>query len=85
MKYALFASYAALVVLAAVMLYTILKRLESADMLTVHTVEHEGRLRKYYHINPSGIRRLDEFRDDWDEIMAIYRFITKEDETYDEN
>ena len=54
-------------------------------MLTVHTVEHEGRLRKYYHINPSGIRRLDEFRDDWDEIMAIYRFITKEDETYDEN
>ena len=66
-------------------LYTILKRLESADMLTVHTVEHAGRPRKYYHINPSGIRRLDEFRDDWDEIMAIYRFITKEDETYDEN
>ena len=66
-------------------LSTILTRLESADRLTVHTVEHEGRLRKYYHINPSGIRRLDEFRDDWDEIMAIYRFITKEDETYDEN
>ena len=66
-------------------LYTILKRLESADMLTVHTVEHEGRLRKYYHITATGIRRLDEFRDDWDEILAIYRFITKEDETNDEN
>ena len=54
-------------------------------MLTVHTVEHEGRLRKYYHITATGIRRLDEFRDDWDEILAIYRFITKEDETNDEN
>ena len=66
-------------------LYTILKRLESASMLTVHTVEHEGRLRKYYHITASGIRRLDEFRDDWEEIMAIYRFITREVDVYDEN
>lgn len=66
-------------------LYTILKRLESADMLTVHTAEHEGRLRKYYHITAAGIRRLDEFREDWEEIMAIYRFITKEDEMNDEN
>ena len=66
-------------------LYTILKRLESADMLTVHTVEHEGRLRKYYHITATGIQRLDEFRDDWEEILAIYRFITKEDEANDEN
>ena len=31
-------------------LYTILKRLETADMLTVRTAEHGGRLRKYYHI-----------------------------------
>ena len=29
-------------------LYTILKRLETAGMLTVRSVEHEGRLRKYY-------------------------------------
>lgn len=60
-------------------LYTILKRLESADMLTVRTAEHDGRLRKYYRITGHGLRRLDEFRDDWKEIMAIYRFITKED------
>ena len=31
-------------------LYTILKRLELANMLTIRTVEHNGRLRKYYHI-----------------------------------
>jgi PadR family transcriptional regulator PadR len=60
-------------------LYTILKRLESSDMLTVRTAEHDGRLRKYYHITKQGLRRLDEFREDWKEIMAIYRFITKED------
>ncbi len=60
-------------------LYTILKRLESSDMLTVRTAEHDGRLRKYYHITKQGLRRLDEFREDWKEIMAIYRFITRED------
>ena len=60
-------------------LYTILKRLEAAELLTVRTAEHDGRLRKYYHITKRGLDRLDEFRDDWKEIMAIYRFITKED------
>ncbi len=61
-------------------LYTILKRLEAAKMLTVRTAEHEGRLRKYYHIEKPGLKRLDEFRVDWKEIMAVYRFITKEDD-----
>ena len=60
-------------------LYTILKRLETAKMLTVRTAEHEGRLRKYYHITEPGLKRIEEFRDDWNEIMAVYRFITKED------
>ncbi len=59
-------------------LYTILKRLEGAKMLTVRTAEHEGRLRKYYHIEQPGLKRLEEFREDWEEIMAVYRFITKE-------
>lgn len=62
-------------------LYTILKRLESAKMLTVRTAEHEGRLRKYYHITELGLKRIEEFKDDWMEIMAVYRFITKEDGT----
>ena len=60
-------------------LYTILKRLESAHMLTVRTAEHDGRLRKYYHITEPGLKRLAEFRNDWNQILAVYRFITKED------
>ena len=60
-------------------LYTILKRLETAKMLTVRTAEHDGRLRKYYHITDEGLKRIDEFKTDWEEILAIYRFVTKED------
>ena len=61
-------------------LYTILKRLEGAALLTVRSAEHGGRLRKYYHITPQGRDRIEEFRDDWKEIEAIYRFITRETE-----
>lgn len=60
-------------------LYTILKRLEISEMLTVRTAEHGGRLRKYYHITDAGIRRIEEFKEDWKEILSIYRFVTKED------
>lgn len=58
-------------------LYPILRRLESANCLTVRSAEHNGRLRKYYHITAEGTRRLEEFRSDWLEIEAIHRFITK--------
>ena len=60
-------------------LYTILKRLETVNMLTVRTAEHGGRLRKYYHITEEGIKRIEEFKREWEEIMTIYRFVTKED------
>lgn len=59
-------------------LYTILKRLENANMLTVRTAEHGGRLRKYYRITEAGQNRLAEFKQEWDEMLSIYRFITKE-------
>ena len=60
-------------------LYTILKRLELANMLTVRTSEHGGRLRKYYHITKAGLGRIEDFKDEWREVMQIYRFVTKED------
>ena len=58
-------------------LYTILKRLESAGMLTVRTCEHEGRLRKYYHITKAGLGRIADFKDEWREVLSIYQFVTK--------
>ena len=61
-------------------LYTILKRLESGNMLSVYSIEHDGRLRKYYHITPSGLQRIEDFKEDWKEMLSIYRFVTKEDQ-----
>ncbi|MGN0782920.1 MAG: PadR family transcriptional regulator [Christensenellales bacterium] len=60
-------------------LYTILKRLEAAEMLTVRTAEHDGRLRKYYHITDVGLKRIEDFKEEWREIMSIYRFVTRGD------
>ena len=64
-------------------LYTILKRLELAEMLTVKSVEHDGRLRKYYHITKAGIKRIEDFKEEWKEIMSIYQFVIMEDQKND--
>lgn len=64
-------------------LYTILKRLETSEMLTVRTVEHSGRLRKYYHITNAGLKRIEDFKREWSEVMSIYQFVTKEDSKYE--
>ena len=60
-------------------LYTILKRLEGMSLLTVRSAEHGGRLRKYYHITDAGLRRIEDFKAEWSELLAIYSFIVKED------
>jgi PadR family transcriptional regulator PadR len=60
-------------------LYTILKRLELSNMLTVRSEEHGGRLRKYYKITKAGLNRLAEFKSEWSEIMAIYQFVVRGD------
>ena len=59
-------------------LYTILKRLEAGKLLTVKSAEHDGRLRKYYHITPLGLSRIEEFKNEWREVMLIYRFVSGE-------
>ena len=59
-------------------LYPVLRRLEASALLTVRSAEHNGRLRKYYHITQAGIDRLNAFSEEWKEITAIYQFVTKE-------
>ena len=60
-------------------LYPILRRLETAKLLTVRTAEHSGRLRKYYSITPLGRERIEEFKKEWTEIMAIHEFVVREE------
>ena len=65
-------------------LYTILKRLEAAQLLTVRSVEHGGRLRKYYGITQTGRARIGEFVEEWQELLSIYRFVTREEDVHDQ-
>ena len=58
-------------------LYPILRRLEEAGCLTVRSMEHNGRLRKYYHITDAGHARINEFLNDWQSILSIYEYIEK--------
>lgn len=60
-------------------LYPILRRLEAAECLTEYSMEHNGRLRKYYRITDAGKARLEAFRQEWQEILAIYRFVVGEE------
>ena len=59
-------------------LYPILRRLEGAKLLTVRSAEHNGRLRKYYHITPQGVQRRETFKKDWNELLTIYQYIVRE-------
>ena len=61
-------------------LYPILRRLEAQELLSVRSAEHNGRLRKYYHITPQGLSRIQDFKEEWKEILSIYQFVVKEDE-----
>jgi len=58
----------------------LMERLETANMLTVRTAEHGGRIRKYYHITSEGLKRIEDFKVEWKEISSIYRFVTKEED-----
>lgn len=59
-------------------LYPILKRLEAGGCLLTYSVEHNGRLRKYYRITELGKQRIFDFLEEWKELMRIHDFILQE-------
>ena len=56
-------------------LYPILRRLESGGARTVYSVEHNSRLRKFYHLTEQGQRQLSAAVEDWKELESMYEFI----------
>lgn len=56
-------------------LYPILKRLEAGGSLTTRTKEFNGRLRRYYKITPQGMKKLEEYKRDFEAINALYKKI----------
>jgi PadR family transcriptional regulator PadR len=66
-------------------LYPILRRLEAGELLTVKDTIHNGRVRKYYHITDKGLEKISSFKNEWQEVMLIYNFVTREDKGNDKN
>ena len=58
-------------------LYPVLRRLEAAQCLTVYSVEHNGRLRKYYAITDGGRKKIAEFLNEWADVNKVYDFIAE--------
>ena len=58
-------------------LYPILRRLETSGAVTTHSVEYNGRLRKYFRITEVGIAKINEFVETIDEFVKISGFITR--------
>lgn len=56
-------------------LYPILKRLEQQGALKTYSVEHSGRLRKYYRITGIGLQKIDEYLESWPEIVKVHSYI----------
>lgn len=58
-------------------LYPLLRRMESAGALTTYTIEHNGRMRKYYRITPEGRTRIDEFLAEWADIESLHEYVKR--------
>ena len=59
-------------------LYPILRRLEANECLKSYSVEHNGRLRKFYSITETGKDKIKEYLQDFQELMNIFNYIAKE-------
>jgi PadR family transcriptional regulator PadR len=70
--YRLAEQVAGIVDVAATALYPVLRRLEAQGMLTTYTMEHNGRLRRYYRITRKG---REKWRENVQELSNLERVI----------
>lgn len=56
-------------------LYPVLRRLEGQGFLETYSVEHSGRLRKYYRITGQGIERLNEYIEELKDLKGVIDII----------
>lgn len=52
-------------------LYPVLRRLETQNFLETYSVEHSGRLRKYYKITDMGKERLNEYIQELEDLKRV--------------
>lgn len=58
-------------------MYPILRRLENSDLVTTFSREYNGRVRKYFSITDRGRDKIGDFLQEWDEMKAVYEFVSK--------
>lgn len=58
-------------------LYPILKRLEANKLVKSYSVEHNGRLRKFYSITQEGRKKIIAYLKDFKELLNVYEYIVK--------
>lgn len=75
--YQLIKDIAPLMALSESTLYPVLRRLEAGGYLTVYSVEHNSRLRKYYAITDEGRQKIADFLGEWAEVKRVYDFIAQ--------
>ncbi len=62
-------------------LYPILRRLEGSGALEAYSVEHQGRLRRYYRITEEGKKQIGEFLLSKDTVLKVYQYIEERNRT----
>lgn len=75
--YKIIADLAPIVKISESTLYPILRRLEASGELETYALETNGRTRNYYRIKEKGIKRVDSFKHDWENVRNIYNYILK--------
>lgn len=80
--YQLIKDIAPLMDLSESTLYPVLRRLEAAGCLTVYSVEHNSRLRKYYAITDGGRQRIADFLEEWADVKKVYDFIAEGEQSH---
>lgn len=68
---------AGIVDVAQTALYPVLRRLEAQGLLETYSVEHNGRLRRYYRITKKGREKWRENVGELSELQRIIDAITK--------
>ena len=56
-------------------LYPILRRLEAAGQVSTYSEDYNGRLRKYYRIEPQGIEKVKAFLGEEEEMRRIRHYV----------
>ena len=68
---------AEIVDVAETALYPVLRRQETQGMLETYSIEHNGRLRKYYRITGAGRAKLGEVIEELSELERLIAVIMK--------